>query len=94
MNGRKTQNSDASACTDAIKALALQEPVRSRFDYARTRGGDPTRLHDFECEAFQDDEITPPPRNYLSLPPARALLGTMTQDRTSDAFFRVSHERR
>jgi hypothetical protein len=51
-------------------------------------------LHYFECEAFQDDEITPPPRNYLSLPPARALLGTMTQDRTSDAFFRVSHERR
>ncbi len=61
MNGRKAQNGDAPPFTNAIEPLALQEPVRRRLDDGRPRGSDPARSHDVKCEAFQDDQITPPP---------------------------------
>ena len=74
MNRGKTQNGDAPAYTYTIKPLALQEPVRRRFDDVRPRSREPARSHYFKCEAFQDDQITPPPRDQVARSSLRSKL--------------------
>ncbi len=65
MNRRETQHGTPSSHARTVETLALEKPMRRRFDHASACGRHPSRSDDVERNALQDDQITPPPRNHV-----------------------------
>jgi hypothetical protein len=74
VNTRKTQNATPSAYSHAVKTLALEKPLRRRFDHVGSCGRNPSRTNNVKRNSLQDEQITPTPRNDVGRTSARSKL--------------------
>ena len=74
VNGRKTQDATPSAYSHTVKALALEKPMRRRFDHGGACGRDSSGLHNVERHSLQDEQIAPTPRHGVGRTSARGKL--------------------
>jgi hypothetical protein len=74
VNSCKTQDSTPAAYSHAVKTLALEKPMRRRFDDGGACGRNPSRTDNVERDSLQDEQIAPPPRNDVGRTSARRVL--------------------
>ena len=74
VNSRKTQDATPSAYSHTVKTLALEKPMRRRFDNVGACGRNPSRTNNVKRNSLQDEQITPTPRNDVGRTSARSKL--------------------